>query len=417
VGHTKDFKKDFASSPIKNSGSAISANGRTGTAASETNADTSSLNLNLSADPLNTNFSGFASGRNLFRHSVTRSLVMQAVSNREAFHSAGPYHRPDKSSDLSTAVTRQAVYPGLILRRAAGKDTHSGGPATPEIAAPIGAWPVVPQLSHSLPVNLPTSRHEGLPALMMGKTTHERTGLFRQTVYPGSILGPAAREDTPSGGPATPTIATLVGSRPVIPELAHSLPLNLLTGRNEASPTPMMGKTSHERTGLFRQAVYPGLILRLAAGKDTRSGGPATPATSTPSGAWPVTPELSRSLPLKLLTSRNQASPTPMMGKTSHEMPLFYKSAANTREGTSPDHQAHRSAVPNRPVQLPDRNLTTGANILEAQNLPETPSAPGTETAAAGSRMDPDELGEKIWHKIMRKLTIEQERRGRTPWI
>ena len=158
--------------------------------------------------------------------------------------------------------------------------------------------------------------------------------------------------------------------------------------------------------------VYPGLILRQVAGENTPSGGTGTPETDTPIGAWPDLTGISPSLPLKLPTSRNQAPSITMMGKTSPEMPLYLQSAAGTRGGTSPDQQAHRSAVPNRPVQLPNLNLTAGANILEAQNLPETPSAPETETAAAGSRMDPDELVEKIWQKIMRKLTIEQERRG-----
>jgi predicted lipoprotein len=60
--------------------------------------------------------------------------------------------------------------------------------------------------------------------------------------------------------------------------------------------------------------------------------------------------------------------------------------------------------------------MTADASVSEAQSIRETPVAAGAETAAAGTRMDPDEMVEKIWQKIMRKLTIEQERRGYTPW-
>jgi hypothetical protein len=106
-----------------------------------------------------------------------------------------------------------------------------------------------------------------------------------------------------------------------------------------------------------------------------------------------------------------------MMGKTTYDMPLHYQSAAGTRGGTSLDHQAHRSAVPNRAVQLLDSNMTAAASVLEPQSIRESPAASGTETAAAGTGSDPEELVEKIWQKIMRRLTIEKERRGCTPWV
>jgi hypothetical protein len=117
-----------------------------------------------------------------------------------------------------------------------------------------------------------------------------------------------------------------------------------------------------------------------------------------------------------LQKARNQASSINMMGKTSREMPLLFQSAAGPHGGTSPDRPAHRSAFANSPGQLPDPNMPSVASVLEPQSVRETPAASGTETTDAGSRLDPDELVEKIWQKIMRKLTIEQERRGWSPW-
>ncbi len=105
------------------------------------------------------------------------------------------------------------------------------------------------------------------------------------------------------------------------------------------------------------------------------------------------------------------------MGKTSPEMPLHSQNTAGTGEGKSPDRQAHRSAVLNSPMQMPDPNIAAAASVLEPQSIAETPAASGTEAASAGSGIDPEELVEKIWQKIMRRLTIEQERRGCSPWI
>ncbi len=425
AGHPKDIKNEIPSSAINNSGSAISANGsaisangRTGAAVPETNADTGSMNLNFSADPLNTSFSGFVSGRNLFQRPSVRPMEMQAFANREVLQSAGAYRLPDQSSDLRTAVTRQAVYPRLILRRAGGEDAQSRGPTTPEIATPIGAGPVVSQLWPSLALKLQISRHETSPATMMGKTTYEeRMGLFRQTVYPGSTIRPAAREDTHSGEAAASANATLVGAWPFMPQLWPSQSFKSQTSHHETSPETMMGKTTYERAGLFRQAEQHGLILRLATGKEPRAGGPAIPGISSPIGAFPITGGLSGLLPLKLPSRRSEASSAPLKDKSLHEMPLFYNSTANTSGATGTDQQAHRSVVPDRPGQLTARNMTPVASVLEPQNLPETPAAFGRETDAAGSQMDPDELVEKIWQKIMRRLTIEQERRGLSPWV
>jgi hypothetical protein len=105
-----------------------------------------------------------------------------------------------------------------------------------------------------------------------------------------------------------------------------------------------------------------------------------------------------------------------MMGKTSPEMPLHFQNAAVGRERIGPGEQVHRSAESNSPLQLTGSNMPTVANVIEPQSVRETPAASGTETTDAGSRLDPDELVEKIWQKIMRKLTIEQERRGWSPW-
>ena len=56
----------------------------------------------------------------------------------------------------------------------------------------------------------------------------------------------------------------------------------------------------------------------------------------------------------------------------------------------------------------------SGAAAAARTGNSEASRAPQANADPVAAQMDIDELVEKAWQKIMRKLTIEQERRGYT---
>jgi hypothetical protein len=65
-------------------------------------------------------------------------------------------------------------------------------------------------------------------------------------------------------------------------------------------------------------------------------------------------------------------------------------------------------------VQTSPQSLASATLGTTQTGSAEKAAVLNTETGASRSQIDLDELVEKAWQKLMRKLTIEQERRGYT---
>ena len=63
-------------------------------------------------------------------------------------------------------------------------------------------------------------------------------------------------------------------------------------------------------------------------------------------------------------------------------------------------------------VQISPQSLASATLGTAPTGSAEASEIRNTETVAARSQIDLEELVEKAWQKLMRKLTIEQERRG-----
>jgi len=68
-------------------------------------------------------------------------------------------------------------------------------------------------------------------------------------------------------------------------------------------------------------------------------------------------------------------------------------------------------------VQTGPQALTPASTAVVPINDREEPRGLTTRTAASQTQADLDELSEQVWQKLMRKLMIEQERRGYTEWL
>ena len=151
------------------------------------------------------------------------------------------------------------------------------------------------------------------------------------------------------------------------------------------------------------------LIRDVSAGESSEFHLPSAGLTSvlSPMRAMTATPVLTRRFDVP--ARQQQHAPAPEMRGTTHGMPFVAL-----------------------PVMRDERGLLHGSNGAFFQTTPQEaasatnhalPIGDGAEprvveppTAGAQPQIDLDEIVEKAWEKLMRKLTIEQERRGYSRW-
>jgi hypothetical protein len=141
-------------------------------------------------------------------------------------------------------------------------------------------------------------------------------------------------------------------------------------------------------------------------------------------------------LPTMLLALRSMTTPPPAIMRTSEEAPNGERGAAPVTAGgselllvarTTADadgrvmavQRANGFGVPSAPPGSAGggRALPIGAGV-DVRGAQAAVAGAGAQAAAAGAKtqIDLDELVEKTWQKLMRKVAIEQERRGYTRW-
>ena len=125
---------------------------------------------------------------------------------------------------------------------------------------------------------------------------------------------------------------------------------------------------------------------------------PTRPLTLTPPAL------LRRSDSSAIAERRATASAT---RETSYEMPLVAPSIAAGERALTMFHHAN-----GRSLQTAPQETASAASRALPIDAGAEVRAIKTPAAAAKPQIDLDELVEKAWHKLMRKLTIEQERRG-----
>jgi len=175
-----------------------------------------------------------------------------------------------------------------------------------------------------------------------------------------------------------------------------------------------LSKSSALRVIQPREAVHPVWIQRMATREDSWSGLRAASPFSTLTKAWPVTPA---SPPLLRRSNswtddRGEQASIAMMRDAAHDMPLAPQLKTESRGSSISNHRISGTVVQTSP-QSPVPATAAAAPIGGG----EESEALETETGAPRAQIDPDELVEKAWQKLMHKLTIEQERRGCTKWL
>jgi hypothetical protein len=92
-------------------------------------------------------------------------------------------------------------------------------------------------------------------------------------------------------------------------------------------------------------------------------------------------------------------------------MPLAALTIGGEERGRTVGQRVNGTAIQTAP-QLPVATVPNAVAISEGG----TTRSPNSQTDAAKPQVDLDTLVEKTWQKLLRKLTIERERRGYTRW-
>jgi hypothetical protein len=105
-------------------------------------------------------------------------------------------------------------------------------------------------------------------------------------------------------------------------------------------------------------------------------------------------------------------APALEMRGTSHEMPFAALPVIRDERGLAALHRPNGTSLQTAPQET-----SSAANRFLPIDVSAETGRVETPTAASKPQIDLDELVEKAWQKLMRKLTIEQERRGYTRWL
>lgn len=219
-------------------------------------------------------------------------------------------------------------------------------------------------------------------------------------------------------------VSTLIQSRWVVNQLSEKQagPMLNLKGRDRINRRWRSGMSDPPGG-----EAKPSIIMRRARGVSTNASALNREAFSRPvqifsNASTPVLQEqMSSIMPpspllrnLQINAEQNEGSPSVLSGPLKPAMPLampFHTSRLRARASSG---TAGAATI---------RNSTQSVSNQMASAQPaavgEPAQTPGTEALAASglqAQVNLDELAEKVWRKLMRTLTIEQERRGATRW-
>ena len=153
------------------------------------------------------------------------------------------------------------------------------------------------------------------------------------------------------------------------------------------------------------------LIRDARAGESSEFHLPSDGLTSvlSPMRAMTATPVLMRRFDVP--ARQQQHAPVTEMRGTTHGMPFVVLPVMRDERSLAVIHRSNGTS-------LQTASQEAASAVSRALPIDAGAEIPAVEAPAAAAKpqIDLDELVEKAWQKLMRKLTIEQERRGYTRW-
>jgi hypothetical protein len=155
-----------------------------------------------------------------------------------------------------------------------------------------------------------------------------------------------------------------------------------------------------------------GLIRTATAGETSEFHSPSAGLTPVRAPMRPITmtpPPLMRRSDVP--ARQQQHAPVPATRGISHDLPLAALSVMRDERSLAVLHRSNGTSL----QTAPQETSSAAQRLLPMEVSAETGRVE-SPAAAAKPQIDLDELVEKAWQKLRRKLTIEQERRGYTRW-
>ena len=153
-------------------------------------------------------------------------------------------------------------------------------------------------------------------------------------------------------------------------------------------------------------------IRDVRAGESSEFHLPSAGLTSmlSPMRAMTATPVLMRRFDVP--ARQQQHAPVTEMRGTSHDLPLAALSVMRDERSLAVLHRSNGTS-------LQTASQEAASALSRALPIDAGAEIPAVEAPAAAAKpqIDLDEIVEKAWQKLMRKLTVERERRGYTRWV
>src|SRR5215467_14248686 len=304
--------------------------------------------------------------------------------------------RTDEASDNSNRVLGRSLSHAAIARKNTfGDFTRTRGDSLPDQprARAIAATDLYDR------PNIEVSMSRGAPAGVGFGTVSDSGAIGHQEGWL-----PIAEAGSPLMG--------FAGAQSAIQRVFGRFAAPLLTDRTALTSTAL-GNELPRRTEApeINQSTK---IVRAGWSRSRNAGEPAEITPRSPELVTSIAPLWSTTITAPAVLHRSVASPNqepytlaPANGGAFHDLPLVAQSMIAKEINLTAAHHTNETSIQTAPEGQPVSPLTRTAPIggLEAAGIEANPDA-------SKQQIDLDELVDKAWQKLMRKLTIEQERRG-----
>jgi len=303
--------------------------------------------------------------------------------------------RTDEASDSNRVFGRSLSHAAIARKNTFANSTRTSGDSLPDQSR---ARPIAATDLYDRP-NIEVSMSRGAPAGVGFGTVSDSGAIGHQEGWL-----PIAEAGSPLMG--------FAGAQGSIQRVFGRFAAPLLTTRT-ALTSMAPGNQLPRRTEApeINQSTE---IVRAGWSRSRNAGEPAEITPRSPELVTSIAPLWSTTITAPAVLHRSAASPNqepytlaPANGGAFHDLPLVAQSMIAKEINLTAAHHTNETSIQTAPEGQPVSPLTRTAPIggLEAAGIEANPDA-------SKQQIDLDELVEKAWQKLMRKLTIEQERRG-----
>ncbi|MCP4341408.1 MAG: hypothetical protein GY799_21635 [Desulfobulbaceae bacterium] len=339
-----------------------------------------------------------------------------------------PSHRPYSTLQRATTVKSDKISEQLI--RVKNDDKELTHPVKSQrvirhlsMSSPVqpsNRWPLfakIPNFSNNSPKQYKNISSQGVsPSLQLTssqiqrKSTESRTSdgfnIPHNSMVPKSSVANSTPPDLYSKIQRPPSL-NAVEKHALLHE-AGTIPTNLAT---QSGPPDLPHIVEGHKNGLFYPESQKPFVRHLA------NNATSNLAASRLFLKWSAPSAAGQAPPQQMIEVHSKEAPSTKRSFIGQDMPLALMPSNQGRAQEISNTAGDSQLVQTSPLELAEGTSAAGAVSAPPADTGLESSMSNRATGQPQAAMDLDELVEKTWLKIMRKLTIERERRGHNKWI